>query len=350
MIKGSQVKVITIGAAALILVLLPLVVHSGYYLHILITVGMLSVGALGVRLMMNLGQWSFGQGAFMTLGAYASGLVAVKLGWSVWLSMPIGGLVAALFAMVIGYPALKVKAAYFAIFTIALVLVLRQLILAWRGVTGGLTGLLNVPRPDAIHIGALSIDFTQKTHFYYLMLILFFVTLAVMYRVDHSRMGKVIKGIYSSEDLAESVGINTLWYKVRAFAIGSLFAGLSGAFSAHYLQAAHPNAFEMWQSIYMVAYVIVGGIGSVFGPVVGTFALVLVVEALRAAGEYQIIAYGLVLIVVMLFLRGGLISLIPIVLDRVTQWQMSKKAAVPLEAGRDPEGQRAPSEGSADGN
>jgi len=307
-----------LGSLALIVfcLLLPLATQDPYYLHILIMVFTFSIASLGWRLLMITGQLSFGQASFMAIGAFTSTLLVMKLGFSFWLAMPLAGLVAAAFAALLGYPILRVKDASFAILTLAWGEVVRQILInlppmiGWPELFGGHSGIPNVPPPDAIHIpGLLTIEFTSKISYYYLILCLLLITAVVMHRLDKSFLGRIFRSVEQSDTLAESLGIDTLRYKVMAFTIACFFTGIAGSFFVHYYFLAHPDTFTLSTSVSIVTYALVGGMGSIAGPVLGCFVLTTLLETLRSAEAYQMVSYALILIVVILFLPGGLLSL-----------------------------------------
>ena len=156
------------------------------------------------------------------------------------------------------------------------------------------------------------IAFSDKVSYYYLIWLLGLAAVGIAYWIDRSPMGAVLRAVRQSEILARSVGIDSAVYKLLAFVIACFFAGIAGSFYAHYLILAHPDAFSLWDSIYAVAYVVIGGTSTVLGPILGTALLVGGFELLREASAYQTVGYALILLLVTRFLPGGLISLGPI--------------------------------------
>ena len=286
-------------AATLILLLLlvafPAVTQDPYILNILITTGIWTTSVWGVRVIMSTGQLTLGHAAYMAVGAYASTLLTMKAGLSFWLAFPLAGLISSLVALLIGYPTLRIKGVYFAIITFAFAEIVRLLIVHWPSLLGGYGGIPNVPPPSPI----FSISFKSRIPFYYLILALCLVTYLVMVRIEKSRIGQIFSSIHESDTLAESIGINIMRYKVTAFCIGCFFAGLSGSFYAHYFNFTSPEFFTIWQSIYCLIFVLVGGAGSVLGPLVGSFFMTLVPEFLRVARESEPVVYPTILILVM---------------------------------------------------
>jgi len=309
MFKGKALKVSFWLALLIFIFLIPLWVKDPYILHTLIGIGIFSIVALGVRLIMLSGQWSFGQAGFLLVGAYSSALLVTRLGLSFWAAIILAGLITAVFAIAIGYITMRVKAVYFAIITLAIGEAISLSIRAMSGITGGSYGLYNLPAPNPIHLPGLLVEFTSKTPYYYLMLILVIVSALAMYRVERIRGGNLFDAILQKDILAESLGINTLKYRVLAFSVACGFTGMAGAFAAHYYLMTRPDFYGLLHSIYAVTYVIIGGVGSIFGPIIGVILLLSAVEFLRAAAMYQAVAYAVVFLVVILIFPGGLVSL-----------------------------------------
>jgi branched-chain amino acid transport system permease protein len=296
------------GAA---IVTVPLWLRDPYHIHLAITIAMFSIATFGARLLLLVGLWSFGQGVFLTIGAYTSAILVVDLGLSFWAALPAAAFGGTVAAAAVGYPALRLRGVYFAIFTMLLVFAVREVIILLPGITHGASGFVGVPRPDPIAIGGIEVPFGSRDRLYTIVAVLLLLTMGVMYRIDRSRLAKVLAAIRQDEVLARSVGINLTRYRIGAFVIAAFFAAASGAFSAHYYSAAHPAIWSLWPSIFIITYAIIGGIGSVFGPVVGATVGVLVVEVLRATEGLQGILLGLTLIVIGLVTPRRLTALVP---------------------------------------
>ncbi|MBS4023576.1 MAG: branched-chain amino acid ABC transporter permease [Dethiobacter sp.] len=289
--------------------LAPLVITNSYTLHILITIFIWSMLTLGIRLIMLVGHLNAAQAGIFGMGAYASALLAIRLDLSFWLALPLAGIFCALLAIPIGYPTLRIKGTYFVMATFALTEVFRMIWMRWSGLFGGPRGISGIPRPDAINFLWLNIRFVGKVPFYYLGLILMLITIIFMYRIDNSRIGKTFRCIPQAELLAECIGINILKHKVIALVIGSFFAGMAGSFYAHYSTYISPWDYTWMKSTQMLMYAVVGGTSAVAGPVLGSFVLIGLEEWLRPLQEYVPIFTGVILILVLRFLPGGLLSI-----------------------------------------
>jgi len=306
-------RVLSWGRAGLIgaaILTIPLWLRDPYYLNLAITVTMYSIAVLGARLLLLLGLWSFGQGVFLTIGAYISAILVVDLGLSFWAALPVAAFGGAVAAAAVGYPALRLRGVYFAIFTIVLVLAVTEGIILSPGLTHGASGFVGIPPPNPITIGGMELSFGSEGGLYTIAAALLLLTIGVMYRIDRSRLAKVLAAIRQGEVLAESVGINLTRYRVGAFVIAAFFTTAAGAFSAQYYGVAHPDIWSLWPSIFIITYAIIGGVGSVFGPVIVATAGVLVVEILRATAGLQGILLGVALIIVGFVMPGGVTSVV----------------------------------------
>jgi branched-chain amino acid transport system permease protein len=298
------------GAIVVFLFLIPVFITGTYPLHVLVLVGIGVMLASSLRLIFHTGLLSLGHGGMMAIGAYTSALLVIKLGFSTWAALWIGAAAAAVMAIIIGFPFMRLKGMYFSLVTVFFSQIITSLISEWRDVTGGTFGLTHIPTPDPIVIsGLLNIDFSSKSHFYYLILLLVLLTLVILYAIEHSRTGMTFLSIRQSDSLSEAVGINVTGYKVLAFTIGSFFAGLAGSFFSQFITVVTPTAFGFVYSVYVVVYMIVGGTGAFIGPIIGAIILVLLPEVSRSFKEYQPFLFTGVLIVIIFFLREGLISL-----------------------------------------
>ncbi|MFC1956906.1 branched-chain amino acid ABC transporter permease [Chloroflexota bacterium] len=298
-------------AIAIVGLTLPFMLQQDdHALSIVIIIMMLSVSGLGVRLLQTTGLWNVGQVAFMTIGMYVSALLSLRLNVvPFWGTMPISALFTGAVSLGIGYAALRLKGFYFSILTLALVGVVRQALLIRHDLTNALQGLWQVPPPAPLHIAGTTLTFESHLAMYYLMLVLLTIALIVMYRIDKSRLGLVFRAISDSDTLALSTGTSVLKLKLIAFVVSSVFAGMVGSFSTHYHNMAHPDHYLLMDSIYIVVNVIFGGVGSVFGTVLGTGVLYTTFEVLRGVEGLRLLAYGCVLLVVIRLLPGGLLSI-----------------------------------------
>ena len=245
----------------------------------------------------------------MAIGAYTSALLAMKLGYSTWITILMGGGAAAILALIVGYPFSRLKGIYFAMITLFLAQVIRLLLEQWKNLTGGTVGLLAIPSLNGIHILGLNIDFTTRSHYYYFALVLTIIVLFILYIIEHSRVGIKFSALRQDNNLAESVGINTIQLMVINFVIGSFCAGLAGAFYVHYNHVITPSTFGFFFALYILIYMEEGGARKFVGPIIGAIILVALPEFLRVLKQYQPLIFAGILIVIIFFLPEGLVSL-----------------------------------------
>lgn len=297
-------------AAIIVLVLIPLWVKNQYYLHVFIIMFLFCMPALGLRLIWRTGHVSFAQAGFMAIGGYVTAILVKYVGINGGLALFSGGAVSALIAIAVGIPTLKLKSSYFFLVTSALGEVIRLVFLyLWTPVFGGAIGITNVPRPSPIMIPAVfKLEFATKTSFYYLLLFFVILTVAVMRRIDKSRVGATLQAIRDADNLAKAVGIPTMQYRVFGFATASFFAGIAGGLYAFYTTQVSPLSFTNLVSTEIFAFVVVGGGGHVLGPVFGTILLKGIGEAVRGVGPYEIVASGALMILVMIFMPTGMVG------------------------------------------
>jgi branched-chain amino acid transport system permease protein len=286
------------------LALLPFIIRNVYFLHLLIYTSMYSILGMGFSMMWKNRLITCGQAGFWAVGAYTSALLVTKAGISFWLAMPIAGLASALFAFLIFVPALRAGPLVF----FGMSLVSSFIIMELLGTTeffGGWEGLMDIPSPT---IG--SFTFFSKTSYYYLVLALLLVNMAVFYALYKSRIGRAWTAIGSSVRLAEAQGINVYRYRLAAAVIACFFAGVCGAFYAHYQNLLVPNTFSFLLSIYVQMYALIGGLGFfIAGPIVGAGVMVFLPESLRVAEQLQPIFFAILIILIVIFLPGGILSI-----------------------------------------
>jgi branched-chain amino acid transport system permease protein len=288
----------------------PPFLKNDYLLHLGIMIGINLLLALGMRLILLIGQVSFAHAGFMAIGAYTSAMLSLYAGLSAWLAMSSAGLMAALIAVLFGYPTLRIKGAYFFITSFAFTEIILLVVTHWIEPFGGPTGLTSVPRLNPIIIpGVGSIRFLSETSYFYLILVIVSLALLMMYRIDKARLGLTIRAIGQMDILAQSAGIDLMKHKVMVFAIGSFWAGIAGSFYAHYTCYVGPGNFASPLGLNILVYAVFGGVGSVFGPVVGTAIFTILPEVTRMAKFYEPIFFGASLVLAVLFLPEGLITL-----------------------------------------
>jgi branched-chain amino acid transport system permease protein len=287
----------------------PIFIRSDYYLHVLVLCTINIILASSLRAIATSGQISLGHAGFMGIGAYTSALLTMKLGFPVYASMLLGGVAAMFLAAIIAYPITRVRTVYFAMLTLFMGIVIALVISEWRSLTEGTTGLINIPTLGNISIFGQTIDFNSKLPNLYFGLVFMFVALLFLYGIDRSYIGTLLKAISQDDSLASSTGINVARYKALIFCIGCFIAGLAGSFYAHYISVLVPNSFNIFVSIYLTIYMIVGGTKRFAGAIIGSFVLTFVPELSRVLQEYQPFIFVAVLYLVVFLVPGGLVDL-----------------------------------------
>ena len=245
---------------------------------------------------------------------------------SFWLAMPLAIVVTAIFGLLIGYPSLRLRGVYFALTTLGFGEILSLVFENWIPVTGGPMGITGVPAPTAIRFpwgGSLSFD--TKIGFYYLCLIFVLLSIYVNHRLLRSRLGRAMLAVRENEDLAQSLGISVTGTKIIAFILATMFLGLCGSLYAHYFRFISPVSFSVAETFRHVTMLIVGGKGTLLGPIVGAFIFTVLPEVLRSIEDYQWVAYGVILMLCIVFLPKGIVGLIQEMIERASTRALGKK-------------------------
>lgn len=306
----TSAKFLSVLGLVLALILLPLFTQDHYLIGVFILIFLNIILAATFRQVMNIGYLNIAHVSFMGAGAYTSGLLATKLGVNFWLCLPAAGIVAGTMALAMGYATLRIKGFYFVMMTVALVESLRMFVMntptKWAG---GAVGLSNIPVPDPIAIpGLLTIEFNSRINFYYLILVAMLVFLTALYSIEKSRIGMIFKALKDSDELAQHVGINIMTYKVVAFVAALTIVGLMGSFYVHYYSIIAPPELGFMGSAWSIIHCVIGGWGSIAGPIIGASIITALLELLRPLKQYMPIFLGFALILMLLFMPEGIIG------------------------------------------
>lgn len=284
------------------------------FYYTLTSVALLSIASAGVWLTFYIGRINMGQGAFALMGAYVTAILMMTYGWSFWWTIPAAGIFSALASLLIGLPILRLRGVYFAMVSLVLTEVTRLLALALP-VTSGAKGITNIPLPGALSIFGITFvpDFATMENpriaFYFLSITLMVVAFAGMYRLVHSRIGHICMSLQQNEELASSIGVNIANLRLIAFAISSFLGGVSGSVFAAVTQSVYPSSFTTTDSVNFMLNCFLGGLGYVFGPMLGTLTLYFGWNLLFETGKFQLLIYSTVMIILMLVLPNGMLSL-----------------------------------------
>ena len=291
-------------ACFLLVLAVPHVVKSAYTLRVINMIMLYSILALGLNLVGGYcGQLSLGHAAFYGIGAYTSALLTMNLGWPFLPALVVSALFACLWGLILGVPTLRVSGDYLLIVTIGFAEIVRIVFTNWVSVTRGPMGLPGIPG-----VSIMGFTFRTGTHYYYLFLAALIITVVAIHRLVNSKVGRAFIAIREDETAAAAMGIHTTYYKVMAFAIGALFAGMAGSFLAHYLKFVGPMNFTLDESLLMFQMIILGGLGSISGSILGAAILVVIPEVFRGIYEYRMLINGLIMVTLMIWRPQGLLG------------------------------------------
>ena len=284
--------------ALLLLGVLPTLFTGKYLIGVLTVAAIYGIWAVSWDFMSGLtGRENFGHSLFIGVGAYAAGFLNVHFGVGPWWSLPMSMLVAMVFAVILGFPTLRLKGPYFALAMLSSAVIMQRLMLIFWEYTGGEEGIQD--------IAPLIVN---PLHYYWFVLtVLGGITLLLSW-IARSRWGLILRAIRGDEATCLAAGLPITTYKIMSLVISAAFAGLGGALYAHYQLQVSPQLFAVVTSITIITMVYVGGMGTIFGPVGGALLLTVMTEGLRDFGEWRLMIYSLLLIFILFFLPNGIIA------------------------------------------
>ena len=272
-----------------------------------------AIAVYGLDVMLGYtGELSLAQGGFFGIGGYSAGILMATYEVSFWIALPAAVVMTAALGYVIGLAALRTRGDYFAIFTLAVGVMIVIIIERWEGVTGGTDGLIGIPPPSSI--GPLRFD--SLTAQYYLVLFFLVLTIYVVWSLVNSLVGRTFVAVRNSEELARAVGIDAGKTHQLSFVISAALAGLGGALYAVFLGYIGPAMGGVQMTFMMLVYLMIGGVASLAGPLVGTLLVTGLMQFLQAFAEYQMMALGPILVVVIIFFPKGLAGLAKLLPER----------------------------------
>ena len=300
--KKSIIILAALIVLAIVLSTVPFLLGA-YLLSVLVLLLIYILPAMSMRVSLLAGQTNIGVVAFFAIGGYASAILSMKLGVPVLAALLGGGLIAAIVGLLLGSVIMKMGDLYFLILTWGFLELVRSVAIKAVPLTNGPFGLVNIP---PLSIGGLVLSRVPE---YFFILFVTLLVLVLLYRVEYSRLGLTWKGIAQAPSLSESLGVNVHRFKLTSFVISCFVAGLGGALYAHHMGVLQPVMFTFLLATTVILWNVIGGVGSYWGPIVGTVFLLLLVEPLRSLASFEMITYAAILIVVIIFLPGGLITL-----------------------------------------
>jgi branched-chain amino acid transport system permease protein len=290
---------------SVLLFIVPWILPNRYLLNVAVLIGIYSLIAIGLNLLVGYaGQISLGHAAFYGIGAYTAAVLTTRFNWNTLPALGGALLLVGVIAWIIGKPILKLKGHYLAMATLGFGLIM-EILLNELDLTGGPQGISNIPK-----LNVLGLRFSDDFHFYFLIWGSVILVQLMMVNLIKGKMGRAFLAIHTNELAAETLGINTAALKQAAFVISAVLAGLAGAFYAYSLNYISPEPFAFNFSIMLVTMVVIGGMGDLWGPLIGTALLGILPELLRSFKNFDIAVYGLLLILIVIFMPKGVVSLI----------------------------------------
>jgi branched-chain amino acid transport system permease protein len=286
-----------------LVVIIPLF-QNDYYRDVLTLTGMYAVLALGLNLVVGqAGLLNLGYVAFYAIGAYTYAILSTRLGLQFWPGLAVGAAASAVLSLIIGVTTLRLRGDYFAIVTLGLGEITRIVLNNWDSLTGGPNGIARIGRP-----ALFGYTFSKPLDYYYLILVIAVLTVLAMRRLIASRIGRAWVAIKEDEIAAEAMGINTFKLKLLAFVLASAWAGLVGVFFAGKIAFVSPESFTFFESVLILCMVVLGGMGSIPGIILGAFLLITLPEVFRDFQDYRMLGFGVALVVLMVFRPQGLLG------------------------------------------
>jgi len=303
--------------ATIVMVFIGPVIVSTYYIHLATLVFIYIMATSSLRIVHVSGQISLGHAAFMAIGGYTSAMLAKHLGWSPWCAMPAGAIAAMMCGILIGFPFSRLRTIYFTMASLFFGIMVTNMVGLAPGLTGSWLGLARIPRLFG----------SSKVPYYYTFLVLTLITLLVLYRIEHSRVGMTLKSVAQSHLAASSRGINEAGIRILALSIVAFFAGLSGGAYAHYAGFISPVTFGVMPSILLLVYFLAGGKRSFAGPIIGTAVLVLVPYVMGEFKGYAPYFQAVVILAVIFLIPEGMTSLFTQIASRVRERQERRRTS-----------------------
>jgi branched-chain amino acid transport system permease protein len=304
--QTASLRVLVLGVLAAV----PFVQTNTYWLHVFGVALIGAILALGLQLLVGMaGLLSLGQGAFYGIGAYVSAELTLRFGVPFALAFLVAGIVAAITSLLL-VPIVRLPGSSLAVATLGFNIIVYLIILNEDWATGGSYGLLNVPPPRLF-----GLEFKTERDLYFLILAVAALVYFALYRLTHSRFGRALRAISQDEDAARACGISIIRYKSKCFLVAAFTAGIAGSLYAHHARYLNPNDFTFNKSIEILIMVVVGGLGSLPGAVIGAIVVVLTPEFLRSSGELRLILFGALVVILMGVSRGGIAGLASMFVD-----------------------------------
>ena len=283
----------------------PFLADNDYHLTVMSTAFIYAIATIGLNLITGYtGQYNLAHSGFMAVGAYTVGILTVDYGMSFWLSFALSGFVAAFLGFFVGIVSLRLKTHFFSIFTLCVGYIMFLVIEKWESLTHGTVGIMGIPAPE--NIGPL--DFSEPRTQYYMVLFFLAASVWVMHRIVHSLLGRTFMAIRNGDDLAQALGINLMRNKLLAFMLSVFFSGLAGGLYAGYVRFLGPAVASVEHTFDMTMYMLIGGIGTLLGPLLGAIAMPWLTQYLQVLQEFRFVVFGPLLVLLVIFLPYGIVG------------------------------------------
>lgn len=312
-----KIKRTSVILLVLLVVLFPFIT-SLYQTNIMISALIYVMLGLGLNIVVGYGGLlNLGYAAFYLVGAYTYALLFKYLnvffiaqGWNggmmFWVALPLAGILSALFGIILALPVLRLRGDYLAIVTLAFAEIMKMLVTNLDFITLGPSGIPGIPRPW--FFGLKMTPMNAMKVIYFIIIVLVILTIIIVRRLEDSRLGRAWEAMREDEIACQSMGISITNTKLKAFAMGAVWAGFAGVLLAAKTTVVNPNSFTVWESVIILCVVVLGGMGSIAGVIIGALIIVLMPEYLRAFSEYRMLIFGAILVLMMIFRPGGIIQ------------------------------------------
>ncbi len=313
-----QVVVIAVG-----LMVIPALTQETYILHLMILSMVFAIAASNWNLAIGYGGiFHLAQVPFFAAGGYASAILVEHFKLTPWIGLPAGALAAVVLSIAVGLPSLRVRGLYLALLTFSFQFIMLSIVLYFIDITGGDKGLLLPP----YKLGNIVIDLFNVIPSYYMALLIFLASLLLVRKVIDSNIGLALMSLRDSEVYAVSRGVNPYKMKLAVFVISSIFTGVSGAFYVHYLRVISPAMLEYTLLLIFLTSMVLGGLGTLYGPLIGAFTLTFLSESLRATELYRNLIFSALMILILIFLPKGLITILTRIWSELSPTQMKSSS------------------------
>jgi branched-chain amino acid transport system permease protein len=300
----KALKILIFVLLAVVVLLVPRIFTSSYIMGIICRILLYCTLAGSLNVINGYtNQFSLGHAGFFAVGCYTTAVLSSNYGWNFWLTLPIAGILTAIIGLLVALPTFRMTGIYLSIVTLGFSEIIRLIALNWTSLTGGPLGIKGIPAPQV-----LGMHIRRAGDYYYIFLLIAVLFILVTARVLKSRIGRAWMSIREDQQAAQSLGVELVKYKSMNFAYGAFWAGIAGAIYAPYINYVDSNTFTLDEGFNILSMAIIGGMGTLGGPVLGSFVVNILNELLRPVSAYRLVVYGLLIVVMMWIRPQGLIG------------------------------------------